>query len=107
MDRLPRELIDAILQQCVAQGPKNALLELRLVCRTFDYVLKPFTCRTVGIDFSRLSKTSGRERPQMDALQTIGYHCKGIFIDLMVLRDDRTSRIPRPVSRKLVLTRCS
>jgi hypothetical protein len=23
-------------------------------------------------------------------LQTIGYHCKSIFIDLMVLRDERT-----------------
>ena len=88
MDQLPRELIDAILQQCVAQGPRNVVLDLRLVCRTFNHVLKPFACRTLGLDFSRLSKTSGRERPQMDALQTIGYHCKSLYIDLMVLRDD-------------------
>ena len=88
MDQLPRELIDAILQQCVAQGPRNVILDLRLVCRTFNHVLKPFACRTLGLDFSRLSKASGRERPQMDALQTIGYHCKSLYIDLMVLRDD-------------------
>ncbi|KAM5356149.1 hypothetical protein ACJ41O_002795 [Fusarium nematophilum] len=88
MDHLPRELIEAILQQCVAHGPKNAVLPLRLVCRVFDQILKPFICRTLDLDFSRLSKTSGWLRPEMDALQTIGYHCKSLYIDLMVLRDD-------------------
>ncbi|KAF4122524.1 hypothetical protein GMORB2_7516 [Geosmithia morbida] len=73
---------------CIAQGPRNTILDLRLVCRTFNVALKPFACRTVGIDFSRLSRTSGRERPQMEALQTIGYHCKSVYVDLMVLRDD-------------------
>ncbi|CAM1507150.1 Fc.00g067910.m01.CDS01 [Cosmosporella sp. VM-42] len=88
MDQLPRELIDAILHQCVARGPKNSVLPLRLVCRLFDHILKPFICRTLGLEFSRLSKTSGVERPQIDALQTIGYHCKSLYVDLMVLRDD-------------------
>ncbi|RSL59784.1 hypothetical protein CEP54_007106 [Fusarium duplospermum] len=88
MDRLPRELIDAILQQCVFLGPKNKVLSLRLVCRVFDQILKPFACRTLDLDFSRLSKTSGVPHPQMDALQTVGYHCKSLYIDLMVLRDD-------------------
>jgi hypothetical protein len=88
MDRLPRELIDAILQQCIIYGPKNAVLDLRLVCRVFDQILKPFVCRTLDLEFSRLSKTSGETPPQMDALQTIGYHCKSLYIDLMVLRDD-------------------
>jgi hypothetical protein len=91
MDRLPRELIDAILQQCVLLGPKNSLLELRLACKTFNNILKPYVCRTLELEFSRLSKTSGRAPPDRDALQTIGYHCKSIYIDLMVLRDDRTS----------------
>lgn len=88
MDRLPRELVDEILRQCVAHGPKNSVLPLRLVCRTFDRILKPFVCRTLNLEFSRLSKTSGVELPQMDALQTVGYHCKSLYIDLMVLRDD-------------------
>ncbi|KND90149.1 hypothetical protein TOPH_05132 [Tolypocladium ophioglossoides CBS 100239] len=88
MDRLPRELIDAILRQCVAHGSKNDVLVLRLVCRVFERTLKPYACRTLGLDFSRLSRLSGFARPQMDALQTIGYHCKSLYIDLMVLRDD-------------------
>lgn len=89
MDQLPRELIDAILRQCVALGPKNTVLNLRLVCRVFDQVLKPFACQTLDLEFSRLSKASGVTSPQIDALQTIGYHCKSLYIDLMVLRDDR------------------
>ncbi|RCI07834.1 hypothetical protein L249_5809 [Ophiocordyceps polyrhachis-furcata BCC 54312] len=88
MDRLPRELVDAILEQCIAQGAKNQVLKLRLVCRTFERTLKPFVCRTLGLDFSRLSRLSGFPRPQMDALQTIGYHCTSLYVDLMVLRDD-------------------
>lgn len=88
MDRLPRELIDAILQQCVAQGPKNNVLRLRLVCRLFDRILKPAGCCTLGLDFSRMSRASHVRRPDVDALQTIGYHCKSLYIDLMVLRDE-------------------
>lgn len=88
MNRLPPELIDAILLQCVASGPKNAILGLRLVCRTFNRILKPFICRTLGLEFSRLSRTSRQTRPQIDALQTIGYHCKSLYIDLMVVRDE-------------------
>ncbi|KAG5927546.1 hypothetical protein E4U53_002851 [Claviceps sorghi] len=88
MDRLPRELIDAILQQCVAQGPKNNVLRLRLVCRLFDRILKPSGCCTLSLDFSRMSRASHVRRPDVDALQTIGYHCKSLFIDLMVLRDE-------------------
>ncbi|PFH57245.1 hypothetical protein XA68_15316 [Ophiocordyceps unilateralis] len=88
MDRLPRELVDAILEQCIAQGAKNQVLKLRLVCRTFERTLKPFVCRTLGLDFSRLSRLSGFPRPRIDALQTIGYHCTSLYVDLMVLRDD-------------------
>ncbi|RNJ59096.1 hypothetical protein D7B24_003189 [Verticillium nonalfalfae] len=88
MDRLPRELIDAILQQCAQQGPRNTVLELRLVCRVFDRFLKPFACRTIALDFSRLSKASGRRIPDVDALQTIGKYAKCMYIDMMVLRDE-------------------
>ncbi|EFY89775.1 hypothetical protein MAC_04207 [Metarhizium acridum CQMa 102] len=91
MDRLPRELIDAILQQCIAQGQKNSVLNLRLVCRLFDRILKPSVCCTLGLDFSRMSRASHLRRPDVDALQTIGYHCKSLYIDLMVLRDESMS----------------
>ena len=88
MDRLPRELIDAILQQCVTQGHKPAVLELRLVCKVFDQFLKPLICRTLHLDISRLSKNSGVDHPDMDGLRTIGSHCKGLYIDLMAVRDE-------------------
>lgn len=88
MQTLPRELVDAILQQCLVQGTRNEVLQLRLVCRAFDGFLKHYACRTLNLEFSRLSKLSKLSRPQMDALQTIGYRCKSIYIDLMVLRDD-------------------
>ncbi|KAJ4864254.1 hypothetical protein V8C43DRAFT_276943 [Trichoderma afarasin] len=88
MNRLPPEIVDAILLQCVEAGPKNSILDLRLVCRAFDRILKPYACRTLELEFSRLSKTSRLGRPRTDALQTVGYHCKSLYIDLMVLRDE-------------------
>ncbi|KAI9172089.1 hypothetical protein HJFPF1_01582 [Paramyrothecium foliicola] len=88
MDRLPRELVDAILVHCVDCGSKNDVLRLRLVCHMFNATLKPYACRTLGLEFSRLSKTSSRTRPQLHALNTIGQHCKSLYIDLMVLRDE-------------------
>ncbi|KAG6020169.1 hypothetical protein E4U41_002934 [Claviceps citrina] len=98
MDRLPRELIDAILRQSVALGLKNHVLRLRLVCRLFDKILKPAACRTLGLDFSRMSRASLVRRPDVDALQTIGYHCKSLYVDLMVLRDE--SQCCPPVSKQ-------
>lgn len=105
MNRLPPELIDAILLQCVASGPKNAILGLRLVCRAFNRILKPFVCRTLGLEFSRLSRTSRHTRPQIDALQTIGYHCKSLYIDLMVVRDESEALTSRAFSPVIALTR--
>ncbi|KAK0392310.1 hypothetical protein NLU13_1806 [Sarocladium strictum] len=89
MDQLPQELVEAILQQCVAGGTKNNVLSLRLVCRAFNYGLKPYALRTLNLDFTRLNRALGEVRPTFDALQTIGYHCKSLFIDLMVLRDEQ------------------
>ena len=91
MEKLPRELIDAVLEQCVALCTRNDILRARLVCRLFDRYLKPFACRTTNLEFSRLSRTSHLPPPRLDGLQTVGYHCRSIYIDLMVLRDDRKS----------------
>ncbi|KAM0330067.1 hypothetical protein ACHAQA_004238 [Verticillium albo-atrum] len=88
MDRLPRELIDVILQLCAHQGPRNSVLQMRLVCRAFDRYFKPFACQTIALEFSRLSAASGRPRPDIDALQTIGKYAKSMYIDMMVLRDE-------------------
>jgi hypothetical protein len=90
MESLPREILDCILEQCISCGPKNEILELRLVCRAFEKYLKQFACRTLNLEYSRLSKASkdSYPHPHRDALQTIGYHCKSLYIDLMVVRDD-------------------
>lgn len=96
MDTLPRELLEGILQQCVAQGHKGSVLSLRLVCRVFNQIIKPIACRTINLDFSRLSRRSNAKRIDFDALQTIGYQCKGIYIDLMVIRDD-SAESPSPL----------
>lgn len=89
MDSLPQELVEAVLEQCVAGGTKNNVLSLRLVCRAFNFGLKPYALRTLNLDFTRLNRALEETRPTYEALQTIGYHCKSIFIDLMVLRDER------------------
>jgi hypothetical protein len=88
MDVLPHELIHTILQLCVSCFHRNKVLELRLVCRAFDRFFKPLGLQTLSVEFSRLSKSSGRAQPDRNALQTIGYHCKAIYVDLMVLRDE-------------------
>ncbi|KAF6826008.1 hypothetical protein CPLU01_09915 [Colletotrichum plurivorum] len=88
LNELPHELVDAILHQSVSLGPRNNVLSLRLVCRAFDRFLKPYACKTIALEFSRLSKMSRRRQPDIDSLQTIGYHCKSMYIDLMVLRDE-------------------
>ena len=90
MDRLPLELVEAILDQSIAICTKRNVLDLRLVCRLFDRILKPYACRTLNLGFSKLSKRHHPPPPRSDALQTIGNHCEGLYIDLMVLRDEST-----------------
>lgn len=101
INQLPRELIDAILHQCILLGPRNSVLNLRLVNRFFNTVLKPHALASIGLDFSRLSLTSDLPRPQPDALQTIGYHAKNMFIDTMVLRDDLEVEFLNTVFRRV------
>lgn len=91
MEKLPVELLDTILRFCIVQHPKNSILELRLVCRAFDLVLKQYGCMNLYLDLSRLSKWDRGSLPRREALQTIGYHCKSLYIDLLNLRDEGMS----------------
>lgn len=88
MDQLPRELCDEIVLIFARIAPKNDVLSKRLVCRTFDRLLRPLGLRTVCLDSSRLNRYSKFARPRVDGLQTIGHRCKALHIDMMVLRDD-------------------
>lgn len=87
MKLLPPELLILVLKTAALSGPKNDSLHLRLVCREFDAILKPLLCETTSLDISKLSKLSLIKHPDPSALQTIGRHCKSLFVDLMVLRD--------------------
>ncbi|KAI6785973.1 uncharacterized protein J7T54_006312 [Emericellopsis cladophorae] len=85
MDKLPSEIIDLILDQCLIQLTRNNVLELRLVCRAFDCHLKRWGCYNLTLDYWRMMD----RRPQIEALQTIGYHCRSLLLDFVPLRDDR------------------
>jgi hypothetical protein len=55
MDSLPTELLSLILlwdiRMCRCE--KNAILPLRLVCKAFDGILKPYVFKTIQLEFSR------------------------------------------------------
>ncbi|KAG9255159.1 uncharacterized protein F5Z01DRAFT_77611 [Emericellopsis atlantica] len=85
MDKLPSEIIDLILDQCLIQLTRNNVLEFRLVCRAFDCHLKRWGCYNLTLDYWRMMD----RRPQIEALQTIGYHCRSLLLDFVVLRDER------------------
>ncbi|CAI4216711.1 unnamed protein product [Parascedosporium putredinis] len=88
MDKIPFEILAAILRTTVLSTSKNAALNLRFVCRAFDTALKPVLCQTLNLEFTRISRFSHRRPPMIEGLQTIGYHCTSLYIDLMLLRDE-------------------
>lgn len=91
MDILPAEIVLSIARHCIAvhYDDKNALLQLRTVCRLFDDVIKPYVLRTLQLEFTRLDKTARRLRPpDHAALQRIGGLCRALYIDMMIVRDD-------------------
>ncbi|XWW92991.1 hypothetical protein V2A60_000919 [Cordyceps javanica] len=88
MERLPRELFEAILVAFVNIAAKNDVLDKRLVCRDFNQVLRPMGCRTLLLESTRLNKHLNVAKPRTEALQTIGHRCKALHIDMSVLRDD-------------------
>lgn len=65
---------------------KNNLLPLRLVCKAFDSILKPYALKTVQLEFSRFL----RDGPGLDksALERMGSSCEAAYLDLMVVRDE-------------------
>lgn len=96
MKLLPPEILILVLEAATLSGSKNDVLHLRLVCREFDAILKPLLCETISLDISKLSRLSLVRHPDPSALQTIGRHCKSLFVDLMVLRDPSEPPLPTP-----------
>lgn len=87
MPFLPTELIELILQQCVYSGDRAGCRDLRLTCRLFDRILKPYVCRTVNVNFRSINRNGIRKLPRWDALDTVGCAAKVINIDMSVVRD--------------------
>ncbi|KOS20265.1 hypothetical protein ESCO_006082 [Escovopsis weberi] len=90
MDKLPNELVHEILDFCMRDPDqeKASILELRLVCRAFDRMLKPYVLQTLGLGFFRLSTISRESHSKFETLKTIGSHCKSFNINMMLLRDE-------------------
>lgn len=88
MDRLPPELLHSILNHsvCGSRFNKNELFPLRLVCKSFDALLRPYLFRTIQLDFSRFAR--GGEAPRLGALESVGPLCKAVYCDVMVVRDE-------------------
>ncbi|KAH6682282.1 hypothetical protein F5X68DRAFT_24916 [Plectosphaerella plurivora] len=85
--RLPPELLEQILLECVNSGDRAACRELRLISRLFDSVLKPHVCRTVCLSFRHINRAGIRPRPRLDALDTVGTAAKVLNIDMSAVRD--------------------
>lgn len=100
MDKLPPELIEDIIVATICLCTKNEALAMRLVCREFDLVLKPYVCDTIGLEHSKFSKSSGKPKPVARALKTIGNLCHSICIDLMVLRDQGRMKYNLPKTER-------
>ena len=92
--RLPPEILITILEYCVANhyNKKNDLLELRTVCRLFDEILKPYGLHTLQVDCTRLMRS-----PQLSAdpsaLARAGPHCRALYLDMMLIRDEGLSTL--------------
>jgi hypothetical protein len=88
MDSLPPELIELILLDNVrmCHFKKNRLFPLRLVCRAFDAALRPYIFKTIQLEFSKFLRAA--PTPDMKALESIGYLCQAVYLDMMVVRDD-------------------
>jgi hypothetical protein len=91
MDTLPNEILSLVLGWNVrmCRGDKNALIELRCVCKAFDIVLKPYIFKTVQLEFSRFLRHE--KTPSIRALERVGHHCESIYLDMMIVRDEGTS----------------
>ena len=93
MDKLPPEILKAILGSLIALSPssKNDLLPLRLVCKDFNILLREDLLRTIQLDFSRLAKNEGPL--DLKYLAGVAEYCNAIYVDFTIMRDDGKSII--------------
>ncbi|ESZ91185.1 hypothetical protein SBOR_8436 [Sclerotinia borealis F-4128] len=91
MDQLPTELLGLILEKKIEMCccDKNDVLDLRLVCKAFDQILKPSIFKTIQLEFSRFSsfRNIDNHPDQLKTLQSVGPLSSSVYIDMMVVRD--------------------
>ncbi|QSZ28906.1 hypothetical protein DSL72_003412 [Monilinia vaccinii-corymbosi] len=91
MDQLPPELLGLILQKNIemCRCDKNGVLDLRLVCKVFNEILKPSIFKTIQLEFSRFCRFRDVDDNQnrLETLQSIASLSSSLYIDTMVVRD--------------------
>ncbi len=93
MDTLPNELLGLVLLWNIRQYrcDKNKILVLRLVCKTFDAILKPYLFKAVQLEFSRFLKDGSD--PGIEAMTPVGQFCEALYLVMMVGRDEGMWRL--------------
>jgi hypothetical protein len=88
MDRIPTEILDAILLSTVrlCKVEKNKIMPMRLVCKAFDAGLRPYFFKCLQLEFTRYRRDSAKM--SVDALERIGGLSDSLYLDLMVIRDE-------------------
>lgn len=88
LSSLPAELLGIILQWEVrmCRCEKNAVLDLRRVCKAFDVAIKPYVFKTVQLEFSRFLRSA--PKPNMRYLAPLGDIVEAFYLDMMVVRDE-------------------
>lgn len=85
MDSLPAELLSLVLLWNVrtSRCEKNTILPLRLVCKAFDEILKPYVFKTIQLEFSRfLRQRRGSNEAKDDEGKLVrGLHGHGSGLD--------------------------
>ncbi|TVY65580.1 hypothetical protein LSUE1_G008699 [Lachnellula suecica] len=92
MDTLPTEILGIVLRWNVelSRNDKNSVVPLRLVCKAFDILLRPYIFKTVQLEFTRFLK----DFQNTDSLSRVGHLCGSVYVDVMVVRDeDEISRL--------------
>jgi hypothetical protein len=64
---------------------KNSLLPLRLTCKAFDNVLRPYLMKTIKMEYSCFLRDT---KYNVRTLERVGNLCDSIYLDMMVIRDE-------------------
>ena len=65
---------------------KNTIIPLRLVCKAFDAVLKPYVFKTLQLEFSKFLRNG--DKPDTKSLDRVGEFCQAVYLDMMIVRDE-------------------